>query len=136
MSVNTGEILPIVTSSPWAPTEQSRKDTPVIPVVSRVEGGATKKVGEDKNKSEQRESPVQSRDQASQEHMAAKVQEFLDEATNVQLKFKVNSDAGETVVQVLDKDSGEVIRQIPPESLFEVHSKLEELRGVLFDGKA
>ncbi len=138
MSVNTGEILPIVTSTPWVPTEQGRKDTQVIPVVSKVEGGTTKKVGEDKNKdkSEQKDSPLQSRDQEFQTHIAEKVQEFLDEATNVQLKFKVDSGFGETRVQVLDKKSGEVIRQIPPESLLEVHSKLEELRGILFDSKA
>jgi len=138
MSVNTGEILPIVTSTPWVPTEQGRKDTQVIPVVSKVEGGTTKKVGEEKNKnkSEQQDSPLQSRDEEFQTRIAEKVQEFLDEATNVQLKFKVDSGFGETRVQVLDKKSGEVIRQIPPESLLEVHSKLEELRGILFDSKA
>ena len=31
------------------------------------------------------------------------------------LRFKVDMDSGSSVIQVLDRDTGEVIRQIPPE---------------------
>jgi flagellar protein FlaG len=44
------------------------------------------------------------------------LQRFLDNATaGTQLKFRVDSDAGRVVVQVLDAQSGEVVRQIPRE---------------------
>lgn len=44
------------------------------------------------------------------------LQRFLDNATaGTQLKFRVDSDAGRVVVQVLDIQSGEVLRQIPRE---------------------
>ena len=31
------------------------------------------------------------------------------------LRFEVNMESGQSVIQVLDRDTGEVIRQIPPE---------------------
>lgn len=44
------------------------------------------------------------------------LQRFLDNATaGTQLKFRVESDIGRVVVQVLDINSGEVVRQIPRE---------------------
>ena len=33
------------------------------------------------------------------------------------LKFKVDLDRGTSVIQVLDRDTGEIIRQIPPEKV-------------------
>jgi flagellar protein FlaG len=45
---------------------------------------------------------------------ARSLQRFLDNASaGTQLKFRVDSDAGRVVVQVLDAQSGEVLRQIP-----------------------
>jgi flagellar protein FlaG len=47
---------------------------------------------------------------------ARSLQRFLDNATaGTQLRFRVDSDAGRVVVQVLDAQSGEVVRQIPRE---------------------
>jgi flagellar protein FlaG len=33
------------------------------------------------------------------------------------LRFKVNLDAGTSVIEVLDRDTGEIVRQIPPEKV-------------------
>ncbi|OIQ02531.1 MAG: hypothetical protein AUK55_00645 [Syntrophobacteraceae bacterium CG2_30_61_12] len=63
------------------------------------------------------------------------VQSYLDNL-NIQLHFQLDDRTGESVVQVLDPDSGDVIRQIPPEELLEIRGKLEELRGILFDRRA
>lgn len=49
------------------------------------------------------------------------LQRFLDDATaGTQLKFRVDSDAGRVVVQVLDTQSGEVLRQIPREEALQL----------------
>lgn len=55
---------------------------------------------------------------------------------NVSLSFEVYDKTGDVVVKVINRDTKEVIRQIPPEDLLEITEKLEELRGVLFAGKA
>ncbi len=47
---------------------------------------------------------------------ARSLQRFLDNAVaGTQLRFRVETDVDRVVVQVLDSQSGEVIRQIPPE---------------------
>lgn len=40
------------------------------------------------------------------------------------------------VVQVIRKDTMEIIKQIPPEELLELSKRLQELVGILFQGKA
>jgi flagellar protein FlaG len=55
---------------------------------------------------------------------------------NTNLNFEVHEKTGKLVVKVVDRNTREVIRQIPPEDLLQLYDKLEELRGVLFSGKA
>ena len=40
------------------------------------------------------------------------------------------------VVRIRDTESGELIRQIPPEDLLEASRRLNELRGLLFDDRS
>ena len=44
-----------------------------------------------------------------------------------------NNDVDQLVVKVVDSNSGEVIRQIPPEELMELTKHLNELRGNIVD---
>ena len=62
------------------------------------------------------------------------VQQYLQQL-NIRLSFKLHDKTGDLVVRVLDKDTGEVIRQIPPEEMLKLREKLEELTGVLLNGK-
>lgn len=64
------------------------------------------------------------------------IQETLNQALekiNIGLQFTKNEDSDKLVVKVLNKDTEEVIRQIPPEAMIEMAQKLEELSGVLID---
>jgi flagellar protein FlaG len=128
MSVNTGEIQPIV-SKPWVVPDAGKKEAQVIPPVSKAMGGATKGVGEDKGS----RYPLVS-DPKIDAQVADQIKSFLQEASDVELDFH-KDEQGKMIVQVLDRSSGKVIRQIPPENLVQVRDKLEELRGILFDGK-
>ena len=51
------------------------------------------------------------------------------------LKIKVHEGTGKIMVQVTSKDTGEVIREIPPEKLLDLAARIEELAGTLFDEK-
>jgi flagellar protein FlaG len=51
----------------------------------------------------------------------------------VGLQFSVHEDTGQTVVRVVDKDTGKLIRQIPPQELLDLAAKLEDMMGMLFD---
>ncbi|MFQ6758770.1 flagellar protein FlaG [Desulfovibrionaceae bacterium CB1MN] len=63
------------------------------------------------------------------------VQARMDQmGTNLQ--FAMDKVAEDIVVKVTDKESGDLIRQIPSEDVVKLRKKLEELSGLLFDEKA
>ncbi|WP_024612417.1 flagellar protein FlaG [Pseudoalteromonas sp. TB64] len=66
------------------------------------------------------------------EQMAQQLQDFMGEM-NRSLQFKVDEDSGRDVIKVLDKNSGEVIKQYPSEEVLSLVSKLSESAGILID---
>ncbi len=52
---------------------------------------------------------------------------------NIQLDFTVDKDLKRIVVKVIDKETGKVIRQIPPEEMLKIAKRMEEMSGVLID---
>jgi flagellar protein FlaG len=55
---------------------------------------------------------------------------------NLETKLVYNKDAGQVIVQVIDKRTNEVIKQIPPEELLEVAKKIHDFVGLLLEKKA
>lgn len=57
---------------------------------------------------------------------------------NVQrsLNFSIDDSSGEVVVKVTDRDSGEVIRQLPSEEALRLSEQLESLRSLMFETRA
>lgn len=51
-------------------------------------------------------------------------------------KFEVNKEADMVIVKIVDKDSEEVIRQIPSEASVKLAKALNDLEGILFDEEA
>lgn len=76
----------------------------------------------------------------------AEVESVLEQLTqepvlsNFGLKFAVDESSSRTIISIVDKDSGEVIRQIPSEEIqaiqkrvAELSDKMGELRGIIFN---
>ncbi len=61
--------------------------------------------------------------------------EEFDLINNVELKFNKDQETGQTYIKIVDKDSGKIIREIPPEEVRKLAEKLDEMVGVLFDKK-
>lgn len=53
-----------------------------------------------------------------------------------ELKFTVDDDSGETIVKVIDRETDEVLRQIPSEEVMRLRKRLEEAAGVIFHDSA
>jgi uncharacterized FlaG/YvyC family protein len=51
---------------------------------------------------------------------------------NRSLQFSVDETSGQTVVQVIDADTEELVRQIPAQELIDVKNALDKYRGILF----
>jgi uncharacterized FlaG/YvyC family protein len=55
---------------------------------------------------------------------------------NVALQFAVDPQTGQRVVQMIDKWTGELIRQVPPEELLNVMQSLRALKGILLSRRS
>src|SRR5271157_5638343 len=131
MSSTTGEIQPVV-SVPWVASETQLKEVQSIPPVTRTEGGSAAKVGDfGANSGANFPDPPP---EFSAE-LVQQLQSFLKENMGIELNFIAGAD-GRTVVEVLDSNTGKVIRRIPPEKVSLFRDKIEKLRGILFDGNA
>ena len=72
---------------------------------------------------------VQPTSSVSKEDVEAAVAQMKDfaQVMSRQLQFDVDDDSGRTVVRVLDKDSGDVIRQIPSEEVLALARQMKEM---------
>ena len=52
-----------------------------------------------------------------------------------QIKFTVDAESGDVLVVIVDKETDEVIRQIPPKELVALRDRIAETRGVLFEAR-
>ncbi|MDT0500497.1 MULTISPECIES: flagellar protein FlaG [unclassified Halomonas] len=70
-------------------------------------------------------------DAISQDALVAPVQRINETMRAFGLEFELSDMTERPVTRIVDRDSGEVIRQIPAEELLRVAERLEELKGNL-----
>jgi flagellar protein FlaG len=61
-----------------------------------------------------------------------KVNSALD-AFSFSLRFKIHDESNRVMVQVIDKETDELIREIPPERLLRLAAQIQEMIGLLLD---
>ena len=54
---------------------------------------------------------------------------------NSQLKVETDKDTGIQVIKIVDKETKEVIRQLPPEVMLKIAKYLDEVTGLLYNEK-
>ena len=55
---------------------------------------------------------------------------------NYQLRFEIDDRLGKVIVKIIDKETGETIRQIPPEDMLNIMARIDEVLGMMFDERA
>ena len=68
-----------------------------------------------------------------------KTMESLKEYTgwgNFNIDFATDDQTGSMVIRIIDRDTGETVRQIPPEQILKLRSHLQEIQGLVFDHMA
>ncbi len=68
------------------------------------------------------------------EKVAQQLQDFVGEM-NRGLQFTVDKDSGRDVIKVIDKSSGDLLKQYPSEEVLSLVSKLSEMVGGFVDAK-
>lgn len=68
----------------------------------------------------------------------ARIDEIVSEVSaslkrlNTELRIEVDKSSDEVIVKIVDKDSGSIIKEIPPEEMQTVKDRMEDLRGILY----
>jgi flagellar protein FlaG len=133
MDDNVLEIRP-VGLGPWITLEyQNKQERRGVKRVAKVAEGVLESGTHGSDAQSGKPTPAVSPEQTRE--LVESVQSYLADL-NTRLSFEVYDKTGELVVKVINRDTQEVIRQIPSEELLKLHDKLEELRGVLFNDKA
>jgi flagellar protein FlaG len=83
-----------------------------------------------KDDSEGRSLSRASADRAKIAQAAVRFNEVLS-LTDSQLKIEVDHETDRVIVKIVEQESGEVIRQIPPEELLELEQYLSSPKGLL-----
>jgi flagellar protein FlaG len=67
------------------------------------------------------------------EALTASLKQSFQLIHQVDLQFSVHEGSGQMVVTVMDAQTGEVIREIPPSEQLNLAARLDEMIGLLFD---
>jgi flagellar protein FlaG len=66
--------------------------------------------------------------------VAQQLQDFVGDL-NRNIEFSVDEDSGRDVIKVIDKDSGDLLKQYPSEEVLTLVSKLSDMVGGFVDAK-
>ncbi|WP_246047171.1 flagellar protein FlaG [Colwellia ponticola] len=66
--------------------------------------------------------------------VAQQLQDFVGDL-NRNIEFSVDKDSGRDVIKVIDKDSGDLLKQYPSEEVLTLVSKLSDMVGGFIDAK-
>jgi flagellar protein FlaG len=69
------------------------------------------------------------------ENVAQQLQDFVGNM-NRGLEFSVDKDSGRDVIKVIDKKSGDLVKQFPSEEVLSLVAKLSDMVGGFIDAKA
>lgn len=88
-----------------------------------------------RTQSDTEKTPFTPIDRATLEQAVAKVSEDIT-AHDTNLKFEIDDSTDRVVVKVIEKDTGEVIRQFPPKEILELAKFFNNSKGLLLREQA
>ncbi len=128
-----GDIVQADMAEVWLRRLLENEPAPRVKPVKGPEAAVFRKDDREARQNKKRE-PLSGLDAASLKEVAEQTQAFLDDL-NIQFDFELSKETGDIVIRILNRKTGELLREIPPEHLLKLHQKAAELRGVLFDKK-
>jgi len=128
----SSELLLDKAEQPARATKDARQAGEAAKPVDQVSFAEKMAQAEQDKKNIEKEAVAMTPDQL--EKVAQQLQDFMGEM-NRSLEFTVDKDSGRDVIKVLDKGSGELVKQYPSEEVLTLISKLSDATGNLIDTK-
>ena len=110
-----------------AMTQTGRVDREKTPGRAEAPRGT---VGSPKRATKQ-EKPL--RDAGEFSDLVKDINTLVNQVASTKISFDVDDDTGRAIVRVLNKETGEVIRQVPPEELLTLVARMRQLSGLIFN---
>ena len=73
-------------------------------------------------------------DRATAEKIAEAIKHFVS-SMDVKLNFQIHDDTGTIMVRVINEETGEVVREIPPSQILDLAARIDKMIGALFDAR-
>ena len=73
-------------------------------------------------------------DRATAEKIAEAIQQFVS-SMDVKLNFQIHDGTGTVMVRVINEETGDVIREIPPSQVLDLAARIDKMIGALFDAR-
>jgi len=118
----------------WVRRQQEIEPPPRIRPVKSTEATVFRKE-DNEEKQEKRREGLKELDTDTVREVAERTQALLDDLS-IRLDLEVYEETGDMIIRIFNRETEELIREIPPEELLEVHKRIADLRGILFDKKA
>ncbi len=67
---------------------------------------------------------------------ADNLQKKLSMLNSSELKIETDKETGIQVVKIIDQETKEVVKQLPPETILKIAKYIDEITGLLFEKKA
>ncbi len=130
MDVNVSAEVKVVGQPVVSAVEMKDRTKPQVAPVAKSDDSTGTALGDRALHGRQKE-------EMSQKEMAKVVEDIQRrfDSMGASLGFSVNEETEDIVMEVTDRESGELIRQIPSEEVLALRAKLDELVGLLFDQK-
>jgi len=133
MKVDTQTVLPELAIANAHASSSKQIDKPSISLVENNQEIQKQSNVDAKVESEQNKIVELDREQL--ETMAQKLQDVVG-SLNRGLEFSVDEDSGRDVIKVIDKNSGDTVRQYPSEEVLDLVASLSDAAGTFVNVKA
>lgn len=112
----------VKTESTDGAVQLNNKNTgnPAKNVAAAYESGSEKKITDEKRL-------------ADNEKIRKTIESFKAQLTNSEVKFGIHERTNRVTIKIVDKNTDEVIKEIPPEKTLDMIAKCMEIAGVLVD---
>ncbi len=136
-SIMTVQAQGSVTKKPQAPVQTERPEDAGSSVQIAEKVDQTTKVVENAQEKGQADGREQDKDQttAAHEQIRKAVEKLNKKMTNSEAVFGIHDETNRVTIKIIDKDTKEVLRELPPEKTLDMISKVWEMAGILIDEK-
>lgn len=131
-SVMTAQVQTISAPKPTAKMVERAETTVESAVSDRVDDSISV-VENAQSKGESNNPAEQKQDQPSNEQIRKTIEKLNKSLTNSEAIFGIHEDTNRVMIKIVDKDTKEVIKELPPEKTLDMIAKVWELAGLLVD---